>query len=213
LFLGIFFLIKIVFSVSAIEVVGTKKIKGLSALSGKLIFFIFSSYSQRLYENNPTIKSVRLIKILPNKIRIEAEEYNPVACFAVDNGFFFLAVDGRILEKGRQAKAGLPIIHYYQKFYFDEYRAGDKLKFKDLLQSLYLADKLRYLGINIEVIDISGLDMLIFNSGDKKYFFTTDKDKELLYQEFKTIIERFKIEKTEYESIDLRFDKPIIKLK
>lgn len=214
LFLLVFFIIKIIFSVSIIEISGTKDIKGLETIQGKLIFFIFPKESEkRLYYLNPPIKSLRLVKIYPNKIHIDVEEYVRVAIFEVDRGYFFLSEDGRILEKKRQQKVSLPIIHYYQKFHFDEYNTGDKLQYKDISHSLFLADKLHYLGIKIDSIDINGLDMLIFNSGDKKYIFTTNKEKELQYQEFKIIIERFKIEKTEYKNIDLRFEKPIIKLK
>lgn len=214
LFLVVFFIIKIIFSVSIIEISGNKDIKGLEALQGQLIFLIFPKESEkRLYDLNPPIKSLRLVKIYPNKIHIDVERYEKVAIFEVDKGYFYLSENGRILEKKGEQKVSLPIIHYYQKFHFGEYNTGDKLQYKDILDSLFFLSKLHYLGIKIISIDINGLDMLIFNSEDKKYIFTTSKKKELQYQEFKTIIERFKIEKTEYESIDLRFEKPIIKLK
>lgn len=228
LFLFVFFIIKIIFSVSTIEISANKDIKGLEALQGQFIFLIFPKESEkRLYDLNSKVKSVHLVKIYPNKIHIDVVYYENVAIFEVDRGYFYLSEDGRILEKKIEQQVSLPrfnrgksrldrdkpIIHYYQKFHFGEYNTGDKLQYKDILDSLFFLSKLYYLGIKIISIDIKGLDMLIFNSGDKKYIFTTSKDRELQYQEFKTIIDRFKIEKTEYESIDLRFEKPIIKLR
>ncbi len=213
-FLLVFFIIKIIFSVSIIEISGTKDIKGLETFRGQLIFLVFPKESEkRLYDLNPGVKSASLVKMYPNKIHVSVEKYTARAIFEVDKGFFFLSEDGRILEKKAERKDNLPVINYYQKFHFDEYNTGDKLQYKDILFSLFFVDKFNYLGIKINNIDINSLDMLIFKSGDKKYLFTTNKKKELQYQEFKTIIERFNIEKTEHESIDLRFEKPIIKLR
>jgi len=214
LFLALFFITKITFSVSVIEISGSKELKGLKTLQGQFIFFIFSKkFEKQLYDLNPQIKSVQLVKIYPNKIHIDVKKYNTLAIFEVEAGYFFLSEDGRILEKRKEQKENLPIIHYYQKFYFNEYNSGDKLEYKDILYCLFFVNKLHYLGVKIDSIDINGLDMLIFNSGDKKYIFTTSKEKQLQYGEFKTIIERFKIERTEYASIDLRFEKPIIKFR
>jgi hypothetical protein len=213
-FLTVFFIIKAVFSISVIEIAGSQDIKGLKNLQGQLIFFVFRRETEKkLHDLNPEVKTIQLIKIYPNKILINVKKYQGLALFEVDNGYFFLSKDGRILEKNRKKKESLPIIHYYQKFHFNEYNIGDKLQYEDVLDCLFFADKFRYLEIKIETIDINGLDMLIFNSREKKYIFTTNKEKELQYQEFKTIIERFKIERTEFESIDLRFEKPIIRFR
>lgn len=214
LFLAVFFIIKIVFSVSVIEISGSKDIKGLESLQRKLIFFVFPAEIEKKLRNlNPAVKLVRVIKVYPNKIHIDIKKYTTLAVFEVNRGYYYLSKDGRILAKRREQKEELPIIHYHQKFHFNEYNTGDKLQYEDVLDCLFFTEKLHYLGIKIDSIDISGLDMLIFNSGEKKYIFTTNKEKELQYREFKTIIERLRIEGTEYGSLDLRFEKPIIKLK
>jgi cell division septal protein FtsQ len=213
-FLAFFLLVKRTFSVSTIDVLGDKNLKGAIKIKGKIIFFISSSKTERELVNlNPEVKKAKIIKIYPNKIRIEVEKDSPVVSFSVAGGYFFLGQEGRILAKKKEGEKNLPSINYYQKLHYQGYDTGEKLSYKDILDSLYFLVEFNYLGIRINSIDINSLNMIIFNLGDKKIFFTTSKKREEQYQTLKKLIERFKIEKVEYESIDLRFEKPIVKLK
>lgn len=215
LFLIIFFFIKNFFSVSVIEIEGGVKLKGLEMISKKIIFLIFSSQTEKkLIEFNPKVKQVKVTKIYPNKIRIKIIQSFPLAVLPVNSGYFILSDDGRILEKKKKNdKKDLSIINYYQKFNFGGYSVGEWLTYQEILTALYFLQKLNYLGLKINAVDIKGLDMLVFNKGDEKFFLTTKRDKNQQYNDLKILIERFKIEKVEYETIDVRFDKPVVKFK
>lgn len=213
-FLLFFFLIKRFFSVSVIEMVKDKNLRGLDRIKGRVIFFISpSTVGKELTTLNPEIKKVKIVKIYPNRIRIEVEKDVPVASFSVTGGYFLLSREGRILKKKREKEKDLPVINYYQKFYYQEYQTGDKLNYQDILDALYFITKFNYLELTVNSIDINSLNMIIFNLDGKKVFFTTTKERKQQYQALKKLIERFKIEKMDYQAIDLRFDKPIIKLK
>lgn len=213
IFLGFFFIIQIFFSISLIEISGISDLKGLNTLKNKLIFLVSTKKTeQKLYFLNPNVKSIKIIKIYPNKIKINVEKDDVTAILEVFNGYFYLSSEGRIIEKRKDKNSAFPLMYYYQKLQFNEYDTGETLKDKDIKYSLFFAKAFSFDEIKIDTIDINGLDMLILKKGEKTYFFTTTKDKEIQYNELKTIIEKFRKGNVKYKSIDLRFNKPIVKL-
>lgn len=213
IFLGFFFIIQIFFSISLIEIAGISDLKGLDILRNKLIFLISTQKTeQKLHFLNPNVKLIKIAKIYPNKIKIDVEKDDAVAILEVFNGYFYLSTEGRIIEKRKDKNSAFPLMRYYQKLQFNEYNTGETLEGKDIKYSLFFTKEFSVDEIKIDTIDINGLDMLILKNGDKAFFFTTAKDKKMQYNELKMIIEKFKKGNVKYKSIDLRFDKPIVKL-
>lgn len=206
-------IIKSYFSITEIEIIGIKKINGLNYLSKKIIFLLDSEkVKEKILLINSNLKEIDLVKIYPNKIRIKAIEYQPLSLLKTEGGFLILASDGKILERQRDTDYFLPLINYYQKLYFQNFSVNKKIDLKEILFALYFNDKMNYIGLKIETIDIKGPDMIILNSEGKSFIFTLNRKKEIQFEELKMILSKLKLEKINFEGIDLRFEKPVIKL-
>ncbi|KKP73817.1 MAG: hypothetical protein UR68_C0002G0040 [Candidatus Roizmanbacteria bacterium GW2011_GWA2_35_19] len=105
----------------------------------------------------------------------------------------------------------LPKINYYQKLNYFSFLPGDFIKYEDIKSGLFFLRFLKDSGLQVNDLDIADFDMLLFNVGDKKIIFTTLKNKEKQIIEAESILHQFKIEGKYWQSIDMRFDKPIVK--
>src|SRR3989344_342671 len=208
------------FQIKTIVVVGdirVKELKGLENLKGKNIYSLTEAHIEdTLTESNPNFLLAEVIKEFPNKLRLKLILIEPLASLKLNQGYAFLSVEGKIIKKSK-AKY-LPVINFYQSFDYYQTKVGNKLDYKEVATTLKLLQKSQDLGLKIDNIDINGLSMIVFTvkeSGDtktkKKIFFTAEKSLEKQVFELETIIKQFKIEAKDYQELDLRFDKPIIK--
>lgn len=216
IFLGILallFFLNFYFSVKTVQVHGTKYLQGIDTLKGEnLILLDETKYEKIFYLQNVNFSSVDLYKQFPQTVIINIKQSKPVITLPVANGFYILSAEGRIIEKNRKNNTKLPIIQYYQKLNFQEYQIGDTISNIDLQYGIELFQKLSYLGIGIDSIDINGLDMILLKKGQVEYVFTTTKSVDEQYQDLKLVLESFKKKQKEYTKIDMRFDKPIVTL-
>lgn len=204
-------------TVSPLTPADSKKINsiiGLTALYEKYIFVISAEQVKNdILRSNPRVQSVSIEKSYPDTIQITIGFYNPVAYLQVNGGFFLLAADGRILEKVKtKNNTNIPSIQYYQQLDYYGFQSGDGISYKDIVTSLRLLIKAFDLGFIINNIDINGLSMIVLNSNDKRFVFTTEKDISEQEYQFFAIVRKFRTEKKEFKSLDLRFDKPVISL-
>lgn len=213
LFLSGFFGFSWYFSIKEVLVDGYKDINGLALIKNKnIIFFDTKKYEDILFQTNTNISTISIIKSYPSTLRINVEQASATAILPVGNGNFVLSKEGRILAKERNDSTHLPHINYYQKIPFQGYESGDIVNNSDILFSLKLLERLAYLGIASDSIDINGLDMIVLKKGTIEYVFTTERNIQEQYENLKIIVEKFKIDGKQYKRIDLRFDKPIIKI-
>lgn len=182
-------------------------------LSKKNIFFISIPETEKsLYKNNPDIQSIQVVKIYPQTLYITVQKAHPVAQLVVTNGFFLLTKEGRIIAKQRDKIPHAPIVSYYQKLHFHEHEIGEILTQKDILLSVFFIHRFAQAGIVVTHVDIASVNMIVLFADDKKYLFTANKEKDEQFEIFNTIYTHMKIEGVEYRSLDMRFEKPIIKL-
>lgn len=218
LFIFVFFIIfffgDLFFKVKEIQVVGEVKQPpiGLSKLKNKNLLFISRSAVEKILKNdNPLIKDILITKIFPSTLKISLSLYQPTAVLEGADVYFYLAEDGRIILKSKRMETTIPIIHYYQRLNSFSYPVGDWISNKDLMMALYFLRAASDLGFLAERVDIGGDDMIVFKKGEKEIFFTTGKDEKTQKYELEQIIKQFRIEGREFKSLDLRFDKPIIR--
>ncbi len=201
------------FSISHINLSGTDHINGIDKLYRKIIFFISIPESEKnLYSENPHIQSVKVNKLYPNTLHIIIQKAEPIAQLVVDEGFFVLSDDARIITKARKKDTEIPTISYYQKLHFNEYERGEILAKKDITFSVFFIKSFIRDEILVDSVDIVNLNMILLNSEGKKYIFTADKEKESQLKIFQTIYTRMKVDGIEYRTLDMRFEKPIIKI-
>lgn len=212
-FLSVLFLVRAFFSIKNVEVSGNRDLRGLQSLGGRLIFTIDEGQLEaQLKALNPQLQKIEIKKKFPNKLEIKTQSAKISAVLEAGSGYFYLSADGRILAKSRKKDKVQPVIKYYQKYNYDSFGIGDKIEENDILFALQFIEKFESIDLIVHAVDITSTNMLILNSGDKTYFLSTERSIEDQYRDVKTIVGRFKIEGLNYKSLDLRFEKPIIKL-
>jgi cell division septal protein FtsQ len=180
-------------------------------INKSLLLLDTDKISEKIINENYLVKTAKVEKIWPSKLKITISLYEPCASLIVNNGFFNLSCDGRILQKSRNMIQYLPVINYYQKLNNNSFQTGDWIDYKDIRHVLFFINKLNEISIKVLTVDIKGQDMLVFNLiDDKKVIFSNSKDQDIQDYQLELIIKQFKIEGRNYKKIDLRFDKPII---
>ncbi len=192
----------------------TTNLTGLTSLyNSNLILLSSNGVKENILNNNPQVQSVHIEKKYPDTLNISVGFYNPAAYIQVNGGYFLLSQSGKILEKNKTIQnKNIPTIKYYQQLDYYGYQSGDVISFKDIAASLKLLVKSLDLGLIINNIDINGLNMIVLNSKDKRFIFTTEKEISEQEYQFAEIVRKLRIEGREFKSLDLRFNKPVISL-
>lgn len=209
----ILYSLKKIYTVKDVEVRGGE-VRGISDLSGRPLFLISEDIvKNNLILQNPEIKTASVRKIYPSKIVIEVQKETPIAVLKATDGYFYLTSSKRVLYKRRVHQEGYPIIRSFERVHFASYSIGEYISTKDIQYSLFFIEKMKDLGIKIDKVDILGFDMLVLNEFEKSYIISVSRDYKLQYSQLKQIVNHLAIEGKEYKTLDLRFEKPIIKLK
>ena len=209
----ILFFSRFFFVIKHINIQGIDNLNGITQYSQKSYFFISpKEIEQNLYSLNPNIKSIKVETKSPDTIDIVVVKNRVTAKLAIADGELLLSNDGRIIAKQREKTLvhSVPIINYYQKLYFNQYRAGEVIQHKDIVYSLQFADGINEVGIKVEGIDIMNENMIVLRARESQYIFTTNRDMKAQVAEIKFIIEQLVIKGTNDKSIDVRFEKPVI---
>ncbi len=211
-FIGLYFLndgIKI----KKIEVINSgSNILGLDELKKtSLIFLNEKETVDFILKKNPLIKDVKIEKKFPSTLILKLTYDRTLAVLVVNNGYFNLSEQGKIISKSRKMNDSLPKINFYQKLNFQFYNAGDSISFQDIKNGLFFMKSLNDLNLKVDNLDINGIDVLLFKLNDKKIIFSSVKDRELQIYQLEQIIKQFKIEGKSFKEIDLRFDKPVVR--
>lgn len=187
-------------------------VAGLPSIQNKYIFLTSEDeIADIITRTNPSVKAATVIKEYPDTIKLSLTRYQPVAYLKSQEGYFLLAEEGIIIGKsGDQEKKNVPVISYYQSIPFAQYQAGTRLPAKDIRDSIFFLGKLGEMGIKINSIDIVGFHMLGLYTDEKKYFFSSEKERNIQIYHIEQAINRFKDEEKEYKTIDVRFEKPVI---
>lgn len=213
-FFIVLFVVNQFFQIKKVELIADRKITlaNESELVNKNLIFIDKEEVRKLIiQKNSLLKKVTVDKIWPSTLRVTVYLYEPIASLIVNQGYFDLSFDGRILSKKKDNQSLLPIINYYQKLNNGSFQTGDWISFKDIQKTLFFINVLEQINLTPLTIDIIGQDMLVFNLKDsKKIIFSNSKNKETQDYQLELIIKQFKIEGKEFKKIDLRFEKPVI---
>lgn len=205
------------FEVKKVEIV-SGKLKETESFEnifiGKNILLLTEdTVKKNISESNPQVGNVRLEKIYPNTVRIRIELDNPTAILTVDQGLFVLNSSGKIINKVKTDNTNLPKINYYQKLNYSSFVPGDYVEYNDIETTLVFLKKLEGLDLDVANVDINGLSMIRLNLKSGVILATTEKDLETQVYQLEKIIKQFAIEGKEFETLDLRFDKPVVKIK
>ena len=214
----LFFFTLSYFKIKKIVILNNKNkffITGLKSIENQLIFFANEQIiSDFLLKNNPQIENLIVKKKLPDTIILNLQFAKASAQLKTNGGYLLLSKIGKIIKKTKTMVNQIPLINFYQLLDFYQFQSGNYLDFKEILIALEVLEKLKNLGFNdINTIDIKSFDVIIFNKdNEEEIIINTVKDKEKLFYEIETIINKNKVYKKRIKKIDLRFSKPIILL-
>lgn len=191
------------------------KVNGLENLKNESLLLLSErKVEETLTKNNPTLKKIRVSKKYPDGLIISFQKDTSFIAIKTSSGFLYINSSGKILQKSKNNPDNLPILNYYQQLNYNSYSTADKIDLKDMLISLHFVTKARELSLPVLSIDIAGVDMIRLNlQNNSNLIFSTEKDTNLQDYQFEKLIKQFKIEGTNFETLDFRFDKPIIKLR
>jgi len=210
-FIGNYFYVKKVILVADFP---QEKIIGFQSLSKQnLLFLNKEQLEKEVLQKNPFLKKVQIDKVYPDKLRLKITIDKPFAALKADNGYFYLSETSKIIEKQKENTQKLPVVNYSQKIYYSSYQAGQKVDYREILGVLKLLKKTNDLGLVVDAVDIAGTYMVAFKIDEKKIIFSFDKDLEEQEEALKMIIKQFRIEGKDFATLDLRFNKPLIKVK
>lgn len=211
---GIFFGLQRIFAISRIELVGAKTIRGLDEVNKKNLLLISAVRTeQKLFERNPEIKTITLEKRYPHTVRVTIKKARPAAQFETSDKYLILSDADRVIAIKTDLTPHMPIIRYYQKLHASDFTIGEVLTKKDISFSVFFIDHFSQVGINVDEVAIGSMNMIVLSSGNARYIFTTEKSRDEQFQIFYTLYKKADVEEIEYQALDLRFEKPIIKLK
>lgn len=202
------------FLIRKVQIEGVQDIKGIDSLQNQFLPLVNAEdLEQNLLENNPSISSISIFKQYPDTLFLNAVELRPVAILYIADGALLLAEDGTVLEKFRtKDETDVPVITYYQPIYFNQHPIGEVFDQDDILATTYFADQMLQLGLAVTTIDITNENMIVLHTDEFSVLVTSERDIESQYQDFAYAYKQLKREGTAFTDIDIRFDKPIIKL-
>lgn len=220
---------KIEITGSDLSCAGQEKIVDSSQILGKNFFTVNTKeLTASIIRKFICIKNVTLFKIFPNKIRIEVITRSPqvklitlknfessssssllenVATPAAEQSLdtYLVDKDGVFFAKGSSG-LDIPAVFIYNA----NISLGKKLENGTAENSLKILDKLNLFGLNVKSSLILDNFFIIYTS--PKIIFRLDGDIDAQIASLQLILRKAKIDSSQVEFIDLRFDKPIIKI-
>ena len=185
---------------------------GLDALKRKnLLLLTQQEISDIVTEQNPSIKSVTMTKVYPDMVVISPRWYTQHAYIPTGSGFLIVAADGRVLQKTRDIPSGLVPVSYYQKLNYDVYQSGQIVDYTDIKAGLSALKSARDLGLEVLSVGIEGSNMIRLQLDDKTVLFSAQKSIQLQAYQLEQLVRQFALEGKDYETIDIRFEKPVVK--
>ena len=198
--------------------VNEEQIKNASFLLGQNLFLTNGLSIEKNIKNKfVCIKRIILSKLFPNKVRIEVLGREPVAILMIlrSRDATSSAVLENIATPSAEASDGASLVDRDGVIFSKDVGNLDIPKIylldnHNLENSLKILDKAQGFGLDIKTIAVLDNSFIIFST--PKIVFRLDSNIDSQIASLQLILERAKIDSEKLEFIDLRFDKPIIKI-
>jgi len=210
-------------------------VRDSQVLGQKFFLLDEKKLEQKLKEKYFCIKSVILSKQFPNKVSLQVSGREPAAVLALlknqeaspsgeidyiasDSAKatqaevadqFFVDSEGIVFAKFTEG-VNVPTIYFWS----ENLVVGKKIGGNIVENSLKILDKIKSFGIDSKEAKIYSESILLINPTTEKpkIVFALNKDINIQLASLQLIMTQAKINEEEMEFIDLRFDKPVIKL-
>jgi cell division septal protein FtsQ len=164
---------------------------------------------QEIQKSDKYIKSVSAEKIFPNKVRLLIEEYQPISYLEYKETCYIFSQEGLILEEMIEyeecfLEKGIKLISNQNII------AEGKLIFdKELSEVIKILSKF---GWEISTVNFKE-NVLEIGDGEKVVIIEINQDYMIQASKLYLVLEKANIDGIEYKSLDLRFERPVMKLK
>lgn len=203
------------FRVTEIELNGVKSLNSIEIVNNDILFILDTNkLESELKEKNPSVETVSVQKIYPNRVVISAVLIKPSVQLRVSDGWYLLSPSAKIIAKSRKPYSKVATISYFTKYPFEAYQVGDQIESSEIIYASYFINKLRTIKIrSYDSVAIDHLFVLLLKGGSQEIWLTTKKSKEQQFDVLRDILKQFVISGKKYKKIDLRFSKPIVTIK
>ncbi len=211
-----------------LDCANTDLLKDVSKLLGKNILFVDSTNSiKNIKEKFICVKAINFSKNFPDKVKLDVLEREPKVKLLILNKVATAAAN---LENIATPSAKVVQTTYLADeeiiFAKDLNQASDSQIYiqdsdlslgkniNDLIKkSLDILNQIKTFGLDTQTTQITDKSLVIFPTDSQpKILFSLEKDNNLQIGSLQLIFKKAKIDKESIEFIDLRFDKPILRL-
>lgn len=161
---------------------------------------------------NPHLESTWVTKQYPDQIQVTVIQRPVAAAIVSSEGWMLLADDATIMRKQRSdEEPSQPVIEYYQTVPHHQFQAGDRLDHHDIRIALTGTKMLADLGFETDTITIDSFDRVALITTDgAEIILSTEKSLDDQQHLLETLIGGLRRQESDFSSIDLRFDRPIL---
>lgn len=181
-----------------------------------LLFLKNSALIDKAKKENPEILKLEINKIYPSTLKVQVTKRKPFAYLTIDqNNYFLVDINGVVYtNQEKKEKKSLEFLLVIMPENFSLTKGLSLENYKPFKKAIDLQTRLKEYLLSFEKIEIK-------NDGDLRLFlpkeiiaeFSTRKDLKVQVASLQLILKQSKIEEKVISSIDLRFDKPVIKFK
>lgn len=208
--LSLFRISKVEIEAKDINCSSLDEIQGVLNLKDQNFFIVqFTNAEKAILKKFYCIKSVKFEKFFPNKIKVDMEGRLPLAnLIATPSGEFednfLFDEEGVVFSKDN--------IPYLPKIYLSNFKPtlGQKLWDERMQNIIFILDRARL--IKLDILEAWVKDnFLEVQTVGPKIIFRTDNDMDIQLASLQLILGEAKIDFSNLEFIDLRFDKPVVR--
>ena len=196
------------FSIQVVEVIGedVRVIVDEKKISKNLLFFPSDKLREDILRDNPLLLDVRFKKLYPHTLQIIPTPRVPFIRLQSADRLVLVDRDGVVLQDGDQGLS-LPLI----QLTLSPFRVGEVIPDKRIGMLLTFIDMFQE-SLPIESITEYDSSSFQVKTGKTDIYITQDKPIQDTMATLQTLMAGFRIKGTLPAVVDLRFDKPIVKL-
>lgn len=198
-----------VFVTNRLDCANQTQLKDSSELFMKNIFFINSDHvEKKIKEKYICVKNITLTKNFVDKVEINVSGREPAAYLiatpSAQQATSFLMDDEGVVFSKDVNNLTIPTIFVN----ITNFSLGQKLE--EAAESLKILDKIKTYGLDKKISAVEDNSLIIHSNPKVIFSLGTNIDKQLA--SLQLILDKAKIDDVNIEFIDLRFDKPVVKI-
>lgn len=200
------------FSVKEVQIEGPASIKGVEKLDGTFLPFLNEeSVQKQIAHDNPSLADIRVYTYYPDMIYISSRIQRPLLAVKLVDGFALVGETGSVLSKNKEEETHLPVVNYYQGLFYNQFRIGEVVSQDEIVHSAQFLYGSKREGIVVRKIDITHENMIVLRTDSLEILITSTRDADKQLSTFVYTMRQLKRQGLEVKSIDVRFEKPIVK--